>query len=467
MSPESLIDILTIYVYPAVLVVFFFGLTIFIHELGHFLMARRERMVIERFSVGFGPKIWGKVKKGVDYRISWLPFGGYVALPQMSPVEALEGKLKSPEQQLPPASPKSKIVVAFAGPIMNLLLAVVLACVIWWIGMPMPNNSTVVGWVEQGSAEELAGIQPGDRIVQINGHDVKRWTDVTAAVATSLEPTVKVVIDRDGKRLEFEIETRVQEDFSIRTTNLYPPGRPYARKVMPNSPAERAGIRNGDQFLAIEGVPLYSSEQLRDLIGKRADKPTHVKIMRAGQVMELVVTPEYGPSVKAGRMNVRLGEQIVKPGPSPVEQFTDVLRMLGNSVYALIHSKQTGVSARSFSGPVGIMGGWWAEFAFGGLRRGLWLAVILNINLAIVNLLPIPVLDGGHILFSVIEAIRRRPVNARVMQAASTAFAALIIGFMLYITVFDIQKLIPSRTKHSAKPEISETNPAAVPATAQ
>lgn len=466
MSPESLIDILTVYVYPAVLVLFFFGLTIFIHELGHFLMARREGMVIERFSVGFGPKIWGKVKNGVDYRVSWLPFGGYVALPQMSPVEALEGKTQSPEQELPLASPKSKILVAVSGPLMNIVLAFVLACVIWSIGMPMPNNSTVVGWVEEGSAEELAGIQPGDRIVQINGHDLKRWTDVTAAVATSLEPTVKVTVERGDKRLEFPIETKLQPDFSIRTINLYSAGRPYARKVKPDSPAARAGIQEEDQFLAIEGVPIYSREQLRDLIGKRADKPTELKIMRGGEVQTVIVTPEFDPREKAGRMNVILGEQIVRPGPTPVDQFTDVLQMLGNSVYALAHSKQTGVSVRSFSGPVGIMGGWWAEFAFGGVRRGLWLAVILNINLAIINLLPIPVLDGGHILFSLIEAVRRRPVNARVMQAASTAFAVLIIGFMLYITVFDIQKLMPSRAKHAGKPEINETNPAAEPAPA-
>jgi regulator of sigma E protease len=461
-SLEAVQTIIANYVYPALLVVFFFGLTIFIHELGHFWVARKRGMKIERFSIGFGPKIFGWQKDGIEYRVCWLLFGGYVALPQMSPMETIEGKTESQAEELPPATPASKILVALAGPAMNIVLAFLIGCILWQVGMPAPSNSTVIGWVEPGSLEEQKGVLPGDRIVSIDGKDVKKWSDVMAAVATSLDSAVRVVIDRHVETMEFLIETTVQRDFGIKMTNLYPRGRPIALKIKPNSPAARAGIRRGDEFLAVEGVPVHGSQQLVELVSKRADKPTELKVMREGQVVTLTVVPEYDERANGGRMQVTLGEQVVKPGPTPVEQFRDVVGMLQHSLYAVVHSKQTGVGVRSFSGPVGIGFGWWAEFASGGMRRGLWLAVVLNINLAILNLLPLPVLDGGHIVFAVIEAIFRRPLNAKLVQAASTAFAILLIGFMLYITVFDIQKLLPSQRPAATEPATNA--PAAQPA---
>ena len=153
-------------------------------------------------------------------------------------------------------------------------------------------------------------------------------------------------------------------------TGLYPPGRPVAVRARPGSPADRAGIQSQDEFLAIESVPVYSRAQLIELISKRADKLTRIKLMRAGTVVELEVTPVAEPPAEVARIGVELTEQIVRPGPKPWEQFGDVLGMLRDSVYAVAHHKQTGVSVKSFAGPVGILGGWWGEFATGGMRRG-------------------------------------------------------------------------------------------------
>ena len=135
------------------------------------------------------------------------------------------------------------------------------------------------------------------------------------------------------------------------------------------------------------------------------------------------------------------------------------MRLLLNEAW---HHKQTGVSVKSFAGPVGILGGWWNEFASGGMRRGLWLAVVLNINLAIFNLLPLPVLDGGHIVFALIEAVLRKPVNARFVHVVTTGFAALLIGFMLYITFNDIQKFLPRKPPVLSVPGTNEPAPATV-----
>jgi len=465
-SFETVLSFVTGIIYPALLVLFFFGLTIFIHELGHFLVAKRRGMKIERFSVGFGPKIWGYKKDGIDYRVSWFPFGGYVALPQMSPMETIEGETESKADELPSVSPSSKFLVAIAGPAMNILLAAALASVLWVVGMP--TNLAVVGWVDSGSPEELAGVRPGDRIVKVNDQKVKTWGQFMEVVAFSREPTVRVTVQRNGADQEFLLETKVNEQFGVKMLeHLWPRGHPFAQRVLLGSPAERAGLLVGDQFVSIEGIPIYSSDQLREFVSKRADQSTEVKVLRSGAMETLTVVPELNADEKVGRMGVELGDQmeIARPGPTPAEQFTDILVSMGRMVTGLAHSKETGVSAKSMSGPVGILGIWWYAIASGGWRQGLHIAVLLNINLAIINLLPIPVLDGGHIVFAALEAIRRKPLSARLVHGASLTFAVLLITFMLYVTYFDIQRFTFGRMKAAPKPDAKESVPATEPAT--
>ena len=463
---ETVLNFVTVIIYPALLVLFFFGLTIFIHELGHFLVAKRRGMKIERFSVGFGPKIWGYKKGGIDYRVSWFPFGGYVALPQMSPMETIEGETESKADELPSVSPSSKFLVAISGPLMNILLAAILAAVLWAVGMP--TNLAVVGWVDSGSPEELAGVRPGDRIVKVNDQNVKTWGQFMEVVAFSREPTVRVTVQRDGAEQEFLLETKVNEQFGVKMLeHLWPRGHPFAQRVVVGSPAERAGLLVGDQFVSIEGIPIYSSDQLRELISKRPDQPTEVQVLRGGVMQTLTVVPELNTDEKVGRMGVELGDhmEIAQPGPTPTEQFADILVSMGRMVTGLAHSKETGVSAKSMSGPVGILGIWWYAIASGGWRQGLHIAVLLNINLAIINLLPIPVLDGGHIVFAALEAIRRKPLSARLVHAASVTFAVLLITFMLYVTYFDIQRFTFGRLKTVPKPDSKESVPATEPVT--
>ena len=464
MSLETLQDVFVTKIYPALLVLFFFGLTIFIHELGHFLVGMWRGMKIERFSVGFGPKIFGWTKDGVEYRLSWIPFGGYVALPQMSPMEAIEGKTEASAEELPPAPPLSKTLVAFAGPLMNVALALLLATVLWIAGKPM--NTPIVGWVETGSAEELAGIQPGDKIVEVNGRRIRTWTQLMETVAFSRTPDARLTIDRTGQHHEVLVESKVNERLEVKMLEIYPRNHPFAQNVLTGSAAERAGLKGGDEFVSIEGVPIYSSEQLRSLIGKRTDLPTTVKVLRRGEPLTLTVTPELNPDEKVGRMGVQLGDrlEIVRPGPNPLDQFRDVLGSMVGLIKALMHSKETGVGPSSVSGPVGILGLWWYGIVTGGLLQGINIAVMLNLNFAVINLFPLPILDGGHIVFAAIEAIRRRPLNARIVQALSTTFAVLLITFMLYVTVFDFKRFFGFRFGQSAPPaQTNEVSPATQP----
>ena len=457
-------------VYPALLVMFFFGLTIFIHELGHFWMARRRGMKVERFSIGFGPKIFSWIRDGIEYRVSWFPFGGYVALPQMSPMEALEGKSDSKPDELPLARPSSKILVAVAGPILNLVLALGMAATIWWAGQAVPVNPSVVGWVEPGSREETLGIRPGDRIVAVDGKDVRTWLEVHRAVLISLGADVEVMIERDGQRQQYLLETLLVPGFGVKTINLYPQGRPVARKVLNHSPAAAAGVEPGDKFLAVENVPISTAKELIEMIGKNANHPTALKVMRNGKVITLIAIPEIDPRAHAARIGVELGDEmeyaVVRPGPTPARQFEEVFAMMGDTVYALVHHRETGVGLQSISGPVGIAGSWWQQISQGGVRRGLWFAILLNINLAIINLLPIPVLDGGHVIFSLVEAARRRPINPRIQHVMSTVFAVALITFMLYVTFFDIRRIFPEHAVLLPRPETNQPGDKVAPAPA-
>jgi regulator of sigma E protease len=331
----------------------------------------------------------------------------------------------------------------------------------------MPTNLAVVGWVDSGSPEELAGVRPGDRIVQVNDQKVKTWSDFMEVVAFSREPTVRVVVERDGQQKEFLLETKLNEQFGVKMLeHLWPRGHPFAQRVLGDSPAEHAGLRMGDQFVSIEGIPIYSSDQLRELIGKRADQSTEIKVRRGSETLSLTVVPELNAEEKVGRIGVQLGDhmEIARPGPTPIDQFTDILVSMGRMVKGLAHSKETGVTAKSMSGPVGILAIWWYAIVNGGLRQGLHIAVLLNINLAVINLLPLPVLDGGHILFAAIEAVRRKPLSARLVHAASMTFAVLLIFFMLYVSYFDIQRLTFGRSRMATKPGTEENATVGEPA---
>ena len=455
MSFELNVSIIKDWVYPIFLVVFFFGLTIFIHEFGHFLVARYRGMKVERFSIGFGPPIWKWTRDGVEYRISWIPCGGYVALPQMAPMEALEGKTETKAEELPPASPLDKVLVSLAGPLLNVVLAFLLACALWICGTPA--NPSVVGWVERSSPEELSGIKPGDHIVQVNDQKVKTWGELMEAVAFSRQPTVQLHVERGAQKLQFDVETHVNDKFKIKTLDLYPRVRPFAQQVFAGSPAARAGVRVNDRFVSVEGVPLYSREQMIALINKRPNEPIEIKVLRNQKMMTLTAVPEMDRKDKVARIGIKLSEdlEIMRPGQTPIQQFEEVLGSMGRMVKALVHHKETGVGINSLSGPVGISVVWWYAIATGGILMGVKIAVLLNINLAILNLLPLPVLDGGHIVFSAVEAAIRRPLNARFVQVSQTAFAALLIAFMLYVTVFsDIRRFIPE------KQSTTETQPA-------
>jgi len=448
-----------IYVFAAVLISF--GAAIFVHEFGHFWVARRLGMKVEEFAVGFGPKMCSRKRDDIEYSLRWIPAGGFVKLPQMITSEALEGQSV---KEVPPAPPWHKILVAFAGPFMNVVFAFVIATAIYFIGLPVPVNPAIIGYVEPNSAEAKLGIQEGDRIAAVNGTPVKTWQDVmlnTIVARTSMMP---VVIEHNGKEQTYFLKATTDNGLGLKLLNLDPRDHPQVLDVSSGSPAEKAGLKTGDRIVSFAGVPIASRDQLIDLIHKCGGQTSAMRVERDGKKVGLNITPNLDPTTKTGRIGVALGVDstqvymIQRPGPTPWQQVRDVLDKTFATIGALVHTRETGVGAKDLSGPVGIFSILAAQFKTD-YRLALSFLVLLNINLAIINLLPIPVLDGGHILMAIIEKIWRRPLGLKFVEYTTTAFAMLLIGFMLYITIFgDIKRFALYRAMFNSDAQIEQTS---------
>jgi len=436
-------------------VVLLFNILIIVHELGHFLAAKWCGLKIDKFAIWFGKPLWMKKIDGVEYILGSIPGGGYVALPQMAPMEAIEGKTDTPKEDLPPASPWHKIIVAFAGPLFSFGLAIVFACIVWAVGKPVTytETTTVIGYVDPTGPAAKAGLQPGDRILSIEGHHITRFIGigddaVNWSIITSTVTPIAVEVDRDGTNQTFQVSP-VRQDHSFwqratpRLIRIGPAEKALiVKEVLPNSPAVAAGIVPGDQFLELDGKKLYSSMTIEKYVEEHATAPMNVKILHQGIERQVTLKPEIPISpkgVKDAYLGIGWDVAVEIAHPSPSEQVIGSVEMVLNTLAALFAS-HSNVSASQLSGPIGIMNIFFAVLSSpDGWRLALWLAVVINVNLALLNLFPFPILDGGHILLSVIEWIRRRPLSMSILEPLQTACALLLISYMVYITFFDVQ----------------------------
>lgn len=450
-----------IYVVAAVFVLF--GAAIFIHEFGHFWVARKLGMKVEEFAIGFGPKIYSWNRGGIQYSLRWIPAGGFVKLPQMITSEALEGESS---ENVPPSPPFHKILVAFAGPFMNVVFAFVVATVIYFVGLPVPVNPPVIGYVEPGSAEAKLGIVEGDKIISVDGKSIKSWQDVMESTIIARTGVLPVVIEHDGVQHTYQLQTSTDNAFGLKMLNLDPREHPVVGALENGKPAAAAGLLPGDKILSVNKIPVPGKEEVIELISKSEGKPCEITFDRMGEKKSVTVTPQYDPVTKRARIGIVFSEGVYEvQHPTPWAQVQDVCVKMINTFNALVHTKQTGVGAKDLSGPVGILA-ILASAVNSDYRLALSFLVLLNINLAFINLLPIPVLDGGHILMALIEKIWRRPLSLKFVEYTTTGFAMLLISFMLYITFFDIKRWSLFQAMFNNKVQIEQTTSPAAPSPA-
>lgn len=455
-----------LWVYVVVAVVLMFGASVLVHELGHFLVALWRGMKVEAFAIGFGPRVWSRTRQGIEYSVRWIPAGGFVKLPQMITSETLEGG-KSATPPPPPAAPLSKILVALAGPLMNVVFAFLVATVVFFTGLPVPVNPAIIGHVDETSAEYAAGVRAGDRIVAINGQPVSSWEEVTERVILSRTNVFAVTVERAGRRETVTLSASLNNALGLKMLNLEPQDHPVVRGLKPGSAAEAVGLKPGDTVVSFAGVPIAGREQFIKLIQQRLGEATELVVVREGQEVRLTITPRLNPATGKGFIGAEIGGsekvvyQVRRPGPTPWENFREVWQRTIGTLGALWHSKETGVGAKDLSGPVGIFAFLAAQVSID-YRLALNFLVLLNLNLAILNLLPIPVLDGGHILMALVEWVRGRPLSLRVVEYTTTGFAVLLISFMLYVTFFDLKRMPLFRMLFSRETQVQQVEPAPV-----
>src|SRR4030095_5049048 len=319
-------------------VLIIFNLLIVVHEIGHFLAARWRGLFIEKFGIWFGKPIWKKKINGVQYSLGTLPFGGFVALPQLAPMDIIEGKADVDREELPPISAFDKIIVAVAGPLFSFLLAVVFAVIVWVGGYTVSASevTATIGFIMGDSPAEKAGLQPGDKILEVDGKRVTRFLgmndSVSWAVVRSEGDTIPVKFERNGEvqtvSVEpYKAETRGWRRKSVRQLLILPAETAIIDKVEPNSPAATAGLQHGDIVRGFNGQPIYNPAALLEYIKTHADEALTLDVERNGSRLQVPVKPtplpteeEEGKTKMQPRIGIRWDSgQMTISHPSPVE----------------------------------------------------------------------------------------------------------------------------------------------------
>ena len=430
-----------IYVVAAVLLLF--GAAIFVHEWGHYFVARMCGMKVEEFAIGFGKILWKKEKDGILYTVRMIPAGGFVKLPQMLTSEAIEGKSEEEDAEpLPEISPWAKIAVAVAGPIMNIVFAVVLATVIYFVGLPEMITPPVVGNLSKESTEYALGIREGDIVTKIDDQAIPSWEEAYKLTALSLTNRFAVTFQRDRDEFTHVLTaTPVSDKIPIKTLDLPSKFPPIVGRVLEGQAASEAGLKQDDKIISLGGIPVGGPGRLIDELQKNGGKATEIVVRRDGENVPLPITPRMIEGKVMIGVQFGRGPRVYierHPGPTPWENISEVGSLMWRTLYALFHPKQTGVGVSDLSGPVGILAMLGAMVKTD-YRLALNFLVLLNVNLAILNMLPIPVLDGGHTVMGLIEGIFRRKIPVKIQEWSTTIFAVLLIGLMLYVTYHDVE----------------------------
>lgn len=456
-----------------VLVVLFFNIMIFVHELGHFLAGKWRGAYIDRFQIWFGKPIWQKKWRGVQWGLGWIPAGGFVSLPQMADMQSVEGAADIPAD-LKPLKPLDKVIIAAAGPLFSLLLAYVFAVVVWGVGKPSGElATTTIGFVVPASPAAEAGLLPGDRITAVDAVPVHKWMG-------NMEGVRELVAMSEGERIAFDIERPLPEGGvqaqrvlcgfvlpetqwwqrgGLRQVGISPAAPMVVGSLLPHSPAEKAGLVPGERVVRVNDKPVYSPAALAAMA--EVGEPLLLELEQAdGSRRRVEVMPEL-PANWRGREGARAvlgfrwegGQMPLQlEHPTPQQQVNQSLKWMGDTL-AKVAAPGSSVGMEHLSGPVGIGHYLYRMLqAPEGWKLILWFAVVLNVNLAVLNILPLPVVDGGHVVLGTAELLLRRPVEGKVLDWVQNAFVALLLAFFAFVTLKDVGDLVPSGAEPAELP---------------
>ncbi|HEX5813844.1 MAG TPA: RIP metalloprotease RseP [Methylomirabilota bacterium] len=436
------------------------GILILIHELGHFFVARWTGVGVERFSIGFGPVLLRWRGKETEYVLSAIPMGGYVKM--MGEENPLEGGAAIPFDPKKAFALKplwARFLIVFAGPGMNFVLAaVIFAAVLATVGRPV--WPAAVGKVTQGSPAAAAGLRTGDVVTAVDGRPVSYWEDLERAVAESDGRPLTLQVRRGDETQAATLTPRrksvtdpiFKEPRDVWDIGTGPQLIPQISSVAADSPAARAGIEAGDVVVAVAGQPVYTPEELVEAIRSRPGQPFDITVERDGKRLSLSVTPEAtkeksptGEETVVGKIQAGIATKAVRFEPyNPVvavghgvERTWDMTVLTVKGLWKLV-SRQ--IDSSNIGGPIQIAteAGRQAKEGVGSLAL---FTAIISVNLAVLNLLPVPMLDGGHLFFFVIEAVMGRPLSVKKREAAQQLGFVLLMLLMVYALWNDLNRL--------------------------
>jgi regulator of sigma E protease len=425
------------------------GVMILIHELGHFWAARFFDVKVDVFSFGFGPRLFGFRRGETDFRFSAILFGGYVKMSGEQPGEEggddPRGFLAKPRSQ--------RLIIAFAGPFMNIVLAISLLTGLFMVKFQKvvePKERAVIAHLMPDSAAEKAGMRVGDRIVRIDGTENPTWEEISIKEIASAYKTIPVTVEREGRRVELAVTPVLDERIGVGSAGWVQRSEIQVANVTAGMPADKAGLRRGDLLLTVNGQPIQSPYRLQEIIKNSNGKVVTVEFERERRRQTITVTPER--STLQGQQRWMIGVEpqvkleIVTTRLSLPAAFAESVRQNAQSGMLIVQflkgMLERRMSPKSLEGPIGI-----ARLSGEAAREGptafILLMAMVSLNLAIFNLLPIPILDGGVILMLLVEMVMRRDISLVVKEAVFKVGFVFLMAVVMFVLYSDISKLLP------------------------
>jgi regulator of sigma E protease len=418
------------------------GVLVFIHELGHFLAARLAGIGVKVFSLGFGPRLFGFSRGGTDYRVSALPLGGYVKMEGEPVGEALTGA----RTEFGSRSVLTRALVVATGPVMNLVLALALFPAIYLIGVPVSKTSMeppVIGFVAPETPASRSGFAEGDLITAIDGRHISTWEEAEIDIASSPGRDLSIKILRGGAGHTLAL-VPMEDSYGIGYAGFAPAIAPLVGALSAGDVAEKAGLKTGDRIERIDGLPVSTWAAMTRVIRASPDKTLSLTVLRDGVTLPITVTPRRSES-GTGMIGILPREETVivqHPLGEAVrlgfKRFRDFTRLTFVTIGRLFTFQ---LSLKAMGGPIQIAQASGAA-AESGLATFIGLMAFMSLQLGLLNLLPIPVLDGGHLVFFVIEWIMRRPLSVEKREMAQQIGLILLVTLMVLVSINDVRRLV-------------------------
>jgi len=421
------------------------GVMIVIHELGHYCAARFFDVHIEAFSVGFGPKLLKWQVGETEFRISWLPFGGYVKMAGEQPGDTGDPRGFNMKRRW------QRLIIVAAGPLMNVVLAIGLMTGLFMYHFPKLASSSkaaTIGYVKPGTAAAKAGLLEGDVIVQLEDKQDPNWDDVSLREVVSAKRLLPLLIERGGKTIRFEVTPEADPKTGLGLAGWAPQTDIEVGGLISGMDAERKGLRKGDQLVSIDGEPIRMASKVHDMLVHSQGKPVHLVYRRDDALHDIELNPTKGESggQQAWMIGVALAPRVVfvqLPFISAVEESVSQNVKGATLIYQFLRAiVERRSSAKSLEGPIGI-----AQLSGEAAREGpfsfIGLMATVSLNLAIFNLLPIPILDGGMLLLLLIEIVMRHDLSLQIKETVfkvGFVFLMMVVAFVIYN---DISKILP------------------------